>query len=434
LDSQSPAITESEIDMNKLSHGGESATPPATALRQRAEEIARKRNVQSPENIEALSLEGTRRTLHELRVHQIELETQNEELRRAQVELDSVRARYFELYDLAPVSYITLSEKGLILEANLATTTLLGVARGALVKQPITRFIFKEDQDLYYRLQKQLFETGEPQAGEPRMLKKDDTVFWAHLEAIMVQDLSMNPAQSAGDAPVFRAVMSDITERKRMEDALRASLEEKVVLLKETHHRVKNNLQIVASLLNLQAGRLSNPQAVTALHDTRNRVQSMALLHETLYRAENLARVNFAAYVEDLCRQLWRSLGPEGERIAIRKRVAPIGLPLEQSVPCGLIINELVSNALKHGFPDARVGEITVELSPTNEQRLVLSVRDNGVGLPPGFDSELRATLGLQLVSLLAKQLGGQLTVGREDGAGALFSVVFSAPVNVTEG
>ena len=131
----------------------------AAELRWRAEEIAREKAAQPPENLEALSPEETRRTLHELRVHQIELEMQNEELRRAQAELDAARARYFDLYDLAPVGYCTVSEKGLILEANLTAATLLGVARGALVKQPFSRFILKEDQDIYYLHRKQLFET-----------------------------------------------------------------------------------------------------------------------------------------------------------------------------------------------------------------------------------------------------------------------------------
>jgi PAS domain S-box-containing protein len=224
-------------------------------------------------------------------------------------------------------------------------------------------------------------------------------------------------------------IVEDITERKQMEDALRASLEEKEALLREVHHRVKNNLQIVASLLNLQAGRSPDPELAAALNDTRNRVHSMALLHEALYSAGNLARVNFAAYVEDLCRQLLRSFGPMAARITMKSSVAPIGLPLEQSVPCGLIINELVSNALKHGFPGDRAGCISVELRPAEGQTLVLSIRDDGVGLPPGFNPASSTTLGLRLVSTLAKQLGGQLTVKSPDGAGATFNVVFSVPM-----
>jgi PAS domain S-box-containing protein len=184
-------------------------------LRRQAEEIARKEAAPSSEDLESRSPEGIRQTLHELRVHQLELEMQNEELRRVQAELDAARARYFDLYDLAPVGYCTLSEKGLILEANLTAATLLGVARGTLVKQPISRFIFPEDQDSYYRFRKQLFATGAPQACELRMMKKDETAFWANLAATAAQD--------ADGAPVCRVVMSDITTRKRSEQTLRES-------------------------------------------------------------------------------------------------------------------------------------------------------------------------------------------------------------------
>jgi PAS domain S-box-containing protein len=189
----------------------------AAELRRRAEEMSLETAVQSPENLEALSPEETQQTIHELRVHQIELEMQNEELRRAQTELDAARARYFDLYDLAPVSYCTISEKGLILEANITAATLLGVARGALVKQPFSRFILKEDQAIYYLHRKQLFETGEPQEFELRMVKIDGTAFWGLLKATAAQD---------GDgAPVCRLVLSDITVRKQAEVALRSSEE-----------------------------------------------------------------------------------------------------------------------------------------------------------------------------------------------------------------
>ena len=186
---------------------------PAAERRRQAEEIARKEAVQTSEDLESRSPEGIRQTLHELRVHQIELEMQNEELRRAQAELEAARARYFDLYDLAPVGYCTLSEQGLILETNLTAATLLGVARGALVQQPISRFIFPEDQDLYYLFRKQLFETGAPRACELRMMKKDETAFWANLAATAARD--------AAGAPACRVVMSDITARRRAEETLR---------------------------------------------------------------------------------------------------------------------------------------------------------------------------------------------------------------------
>jgi len=159
-----------------------------------------------------LSSKNPENLIYELRVHQIELEMQNEELRRAQAELDAARARYFDLYDLAPVGYCTVSEQGLILEANLTATTLLGVARGALVKQSLTRFILKEDQDSYYLHCKQLFESGEPQACELRLVKMDGAPVWVRLEATVAQD--------ADGMPVCLAVMSDITKRKQVEKAL----------------------------------------------------------------------------------------------------------------------------------------------------------------------------------------------------------------------
>jgi PAS domain S-box-containing protein len=194
----------------------ESPSKDAAELRRRAEEMTRGDAAQTPEDLAALSGEQIRRTLHELRVHQIELEMQNEELRRAQVELDAARARYFDLYDLAPVGYCTVSEQGLILEANLTAASLLGAERSALVRQRLASLILPEDNDIYYRHSKQLFETGQPRACELRMLEMDGAPFWAHLEATVVED--------AG-APVGRVVMSDITGRKRAEEALRESEE-----------------------------------------------------------------------------------------------------------------------------------------------------------------------------------------------------------------
>ena len=207
----------------KTSCTGSESETPAVTLHRRAEGIAREKAESMPEDLEALSPKGMRQALHELRVHQIELEMQNEELRRAQAKLDAARARYFDLYDLAPVGYCTLSEQRLILDANLTAAALLGVARGALVKQPISRFILKEDQDIYYRHCKQLVEThlasswqtGEPQACELRMVKSDGTAFWAHLAATAAQD--------ADGEPVRRVVLNNITERKRAEEALRKS-------------------------------------------------------------------------------------------------------------------------------------------------------------------------------------------------------------------
>ena len=208
-----------------------SRSTDAAELHRRAEELAGKKAAQSPENLSALSPEETRRTLHELRVHQIELEMQSEELRLEQAELDAARARYFDLYDLAPVGYCTVSENGLILESNLTAAALLGAARGALSGQLISGFILKEDQCVYDRRHKQLFETGAPQAYELRLVKKNGAIFWAQFEAA-------SAPRDAGGARACRIVISDITERKRAEEARAYSLSLLNATLESTNHGI----------------------------------------------------------------------------------------------------------------------------------------------------------------------------------------------------
>ena len=193
-----------------MSNTADRSEQATNKLRRQAEQIVNEAPRLPPKDLENLSLEEIRKILHELQVHQIELEMQNRELLRVQVELDAERERYFDFYNLAPVGYFTLSEKGLILEANLTAATLLGVVRGMLIKQPISRFIVKEDQDIYYLHRKQLFETGKPQSYDLRMVKNDTTVFWVHLETSTKQDV--------GGMQECRVVLIDITLRKRADE------------------------------------------------------------------------------------------------------------------------------------------------------------------------------------------------------------------------
>ena len=206
---------------------------------------------------------------------------------------------------------------------------------------------------------------------------------------------------------------------------LQELLREKESLLKEVHHRVKNNLQVISSLMRLQSAQIENPVAQAALRDMQNRIASMALLHETLYQSGNLARVDLAAYLQSLCSQLFNSLVMDPGSIQLRLDVASVSLELSQAVPCGLIINELVSNCLKHAFPDKRAGEVRVELQAVGGgASLRLRVADNGVGLPATLDLQQLRSLGLQLVSDLVGQIQGRLEIGR--GPGAVFEVVFT--------
>ncbi|HEY0464499.1 MAG TPA: PAS domain-containing protein, partial [Polyangiaceae bacterium] len=187
----------------------------ARRLRQRALDEARARHTPIPEDLSQLSVDEARRLLHDLRVHRIELELQNEQLRASEDQLELARARYFDLYDLAPVGYVTIGENGAVLEANLTAAGLLDVARSAIVKQPWTRFVLPADQDIYLRHRRQLFSSGAPHGCELRLVKPNGESFWVRLEARI----------AAGDdrTRVCRTVLSDISERKRAEQTLQTS-------------------------------------------------------------------------------------------------------------------------------------------------------------------------------------------------------------------
>jgi PAS domain S-box-containing protein len=661
----------------------------------------------------ALTPEATQSLLHELQVHQIELEMQNDELRRTHVELDTLRGRYFELYDLAPVGYVTLSEAGLIAEANLAAATLLGVPRGELVRQAFTRYIHRDDEDSYYLYRKQLRasqdtdtgDAGTPQELQLRMVKPDGTLIWVALQTLAVQ--------IAADKPAYRVVMIDITARKQTEEALRLSNEyfqtlatlapvgiyltdpdggcryanpswcemaglsmeqalasgwagslhpddrdsvfaswqhmveshghwgmeyrfltpngmvtwvyglatpqfdatgsilgyvgvnvdvterkqldavqhflartsggirddpffhalaaylasslemdfvcidrlesdglnahtvaiwsdghfednmsyplkdtpvgltlgqhiccfpakvcelfphdlmlrelgaesyigttlwshagqaiglitltsrrpltnralaeatlslvaeraagelerlaaeqaltqsllEKDSLLQEIHHRVKNNLQIISSLLRLQSNQIDNRIAKNALQDMQNRVLSMALIHEQLYGTKNFAAVDMSAYLTQLCNQLFHALAATCGRVQLHLNLAPVHLEIDKAIPCGLLVNELVTNVFKHAFPAERGGELRVELQAlADAPGWRLLVADTGVGLPPDFALDAINSLGLKLVTSLTRQIGGKLHF--RPGPGTVVEMEVRQPLKAVE-
>jgi two-component sensor histidine kinase len=212
-------------------------------------------------------------------------------------------------------------------------------------------------------------------------------------------------------------------QRARVEGQIRTSLHVKEVLLKEIHHRVKNNLQVVSSLLSLQAGQTDDQLATALLNDSQNRVKAMALIHENLYQSSDLGRINFTDYVNGLLQFLIPAYQTAGQ-VAFQAQAEDIWLSLDCAVPCGLIINELVSNALKHAFPGGLDGLVQVEMHRDGEQ-FTLSVKDNGIGLPAGFNFRNTTSLGLQLVRSLAYQLDG--SVEMLDGVGTAVKITFPA-------
>ena len=205
--------------------------------------------------------------------------------------------------------------------------------------------------------------------------------------------------------------------------ALSASLAEKDVLLREIHHRVKNNLQVITSLLGLQASKAENATVRRAIGESRDRIHSIALVHDQLYRAPNAADIDMATYLDELIASIERSIGKAGKQIELRVQATSCTLPLDQAIPCGLIVNELVTNAMKHGFRERPSGTVTVSAVATTTGDLRLTIADDGVGVPEGFDPATTRGLGMVVVTTLAAQLGGSLTVSNTPGA--TFSIEF---------
>jgi PAS domain S-box-containing protein len=214
----------------------------------------------------------------------------------------------------------------------------------------------------------------------------------------------------------------DISERKRMEEHFKRSLKEKETMLKEIHHRVKNNLQLISSMLGLQAHHIQDEQISKIFRESKNRVKSMALIHEKLYQSKSLTDINFADYITTLIRYLFSSYGVHPAVIRFVPSFADITVDIDTMIHIGLLINELVSNSLKYAFPDGAAGEIGVAVArPDRGNTLVLRISDTGVGLPDDIDFRDTPTLGLQLVNLLTTQLNG--TIAYERGKGTTFII-----------
>jgi two-component sensor histidine kinase len=205
---------------------------------------------------------------------------------------------------------------------------------------------------------------------------------------------------------------------------LQAALREKTVLVREVHHRVKNNMAVISGLLGQQAHATSDPAALGALEECERRVHAMALVHECLYATERLDRINFRDYIEQLSAELYRSCVPKGVNVTLRLAVDPVEVGVHTAIPCGLILNELLTNAFKYAFPERTMGDVMVGFhrdSATGEHSLI--VQDDGVGMPEGLDWQQAKPLGLRIVQILAKQLDG--TIGLEPGTGARFVLRF---------
>ena len=424
---------------------------PEQTLRQRAEESCHP-GATTLQN--CLSLDEANLLLHELQVHQVELEMQNEELRRAQAELHAARARYFDLYDLAPVGYCTLNATGLILEANLTAATLLGVPRGALVNQPLSRFIHQEDHDPYYLHRQQLFKTGEPQTDELRMVKNDGTVFWTHLVA--------TAAEGDDGTPACRVVLNDITGRKRAEEekeTLRAQLNQAQkmeaigVLAGGIDHDFNNILSIIVGYTEL--AREDAPPGSELTHDLDNvltaALRAKELTKQILAFSRQSTAERIPIKIQPMVREALKMLRASiPSTITIQADIQPQGgAVLADLTQVHQIVMNLCTNAYHAMEKTGGVLSIAVhatrldhpppcagrELTPGDYVELTVSDTGSGIGpeimdkiFDPYFTTKeigKGTGMGLSISHGIIISYGGAITVESTVGQGTTFHVYF---------
>lgn len=394
----------------------QSTTNPYHRLRRCAEKALQKRLPHDVELID-LSVEETRRLIHELQVHQIELEMQNDELLRYQDEIVESRNKYSELYekyanlyDFAPVGYLTIKKKGIIEHANITSASLLGLDRRSLIGKPLTHFISKNDQDIFYLHHKQAVKKKGNHICEIKMKRYDHAPFFAQLESKAVRD-------KADDIVTVRMAITDITDRKMTNQMLQASLKEKQLLLQEVHHRVKNNMQVIISLINLQCENIEDQHISDLFSQTVDRINSMALVHTQLYKSKDFSKVEICNYIKSIVENLVIShcVNPAQMRFIIDQK--DIAVSLDSAISCGLIVNEVVTNSIKYAFPDDRSGEIRVGFKQLGEGQYEMRLSDNGVGMPMNYDVRDSDTLGVKIVHAITEhQLGGTIELVRTKG------------------
>ena len=320
----------------------------------------------------------------------------------------------------APNAMVMVDASGRIVLVNAETERVFGYQRSELIGRPVEQLVPEKFSGNHAAFRGGFFANPAPRpmgSGRDLFARRADG-------SELPVEIGLNPIETESGVMVLASIV-DITERRRAQQRIEKALEEKTVLLNELHHRVKNNLQMISSLLNLQAGAIDDPRLREVLEECQNRVKAMGLTHQLLYEHKDFSRVDMGEYLGRLAQLLLSAYRARGRRISLQLVLPPdrhyIGL--DKAIPCGLAVNELVTNSFKHAFPGERHGVITVALAAAAEGEVLLTVGDDGVGLPPDFDLAAAKSLGLRLLPLLAEQLHGTLTVGK--GSGSLFSLRF---------
>ncbi|MCE5215269.1 MAG: PAS domain S-box protein [Methanobacterium sp.] len=328
--------------------------------------------------------------------------------------LKESESKYRNIFDNVQDVFYQTNQQGLIVEISPSIRRYSGFDREELIGKPVDT-LYSDPED-----RKKLIETitkkGEISDYEVKLRDKDNNLLYVSTNAHVWLDGNNNPIGIEGS-------LRDITERKKMEISLRNVLKEKEMLLKEIHHRVKNNLFIISSLLELQSHYIQDKHSRNIFKESQNRAKSMALIHERLYQSTDLKNIDFGDYIQILSNEIFSTYADDSGNITLDVDVEDIKLDLNTAIPLGLIVNELITNSLKHAFPTGEIGIVKVGFHPEDD-KYVFTVEDDGVGFPEDIDFQNTDSLGLQLVNSLTAQIDGEIELIRA--GGTRFKITFA--------
>jgi len=323
-----------------------------------------------------------------------------------------ITAQFTMALEAVPTGMLMVDADGYIVLVNAQIEKLFGYQRAEMIGMQVEQLIPQRYRDKHPEFRRNFFSA--PQA---RPMGRGRELYGVHKNGTEVPiEIGLNPVATATRSYVLSSIV-DITDRKRAVEQLRertadltASLKERDVLLQEIHHRVKNNLQIISSLINMQVRRLQSEPACTVLKECKTRVDTISLIHEKLYQSRDFSNVSFPDYARSLANTVLH-VAESANRVTLEHHVEAVALPVDKAIPCGLILNELLTNALKHAYPESRTGTIEIRLRRLSDGYLELQVCDDGIGMPDPDIKKVRRSIGLQLVSTLAEQLGGEVRI-----------------------
>lgn len=321
--------------------------------------------------------------------------------------------------EAAPNGMVMTDADGRITMVNSQIETLFGYSREELMDMSIDILVPDRFRKLHPQVRNSYYRNP-----ISRAMGKGRDLFALHKSGREFPvEIGLNPLHTEMGTMILASVV-DITERKQQEESLKSALKEKEVLLSEIHHRVKNNLQIIDSLIGLQSENMTSDNVLAAFKESQNRVRSIAMIHQILYESHDFSEVEIATVISGLVDNLIQSYGTDLRQIAMDLDLAKVQLPIDKSIPLGLIVNELVTNTLKHAFPHGRIGRLNIILKMAEAGTITLIIEDTGVGIAEDFNIEESSSLGLHLVQTLVDQLGGSLNIQRKDPT--RFHIVFS--------